>query len=339
MNKSFKDASIWAVIWRSILLSIPLEIFYAILFISSIGMDSVSLTILDILFTAGSYTIVYFVIKIQIRNQGFSLDAVKGKRDIHKGTLVQLAGLTLIIFTSAYTFLYLLLRLVAGSEWFIQVFTDFLFWIMSSEQDLSLTYLFIIAVIIAPIVEEFFFRGFVLNKWAEKYGSVKGVFWSSFLFMIVHIPSFFVPQLIVGLFCAIVYMKTKKLIYPILVHAFYNLLVILPAFWESSTEELTAQELLNEVQNSINPDPETMRLYTILAGIFIIALIATLIVFKTYGKQMNTEQTPYISNLPTTDDYLEFENTRELTEEEYLAVWEEKEKNNSESETERPNDY
>lgn len=337
MNQSFKRASIWSVIWRSILFSIPLEILYAILVIFSVGTDSISTTILDILFTTGSYAIVYFVIKAQIRNQGFSLDAVNGKRDVDKGTLVQLAGLTLIIFTSAYTFLYLLLRLVAGSDWFIQFFTDFLFWIMSGEQDLSLTYLFITAVIVAPIVEEFFFRGFVLNKWAEKYGSVKGVFWSSFLFMIVHIPSFFVPQLIVGLFCAIVYMKTKKLIYPILVHAFYNLLVILPAFWESSDGELTAQELLNEVQSIVNPDPETMRLYTILAGIFIIALIATLIVFKMYGKQMNNEQTPYINNLSAADDFLEFENARELTEEEYLAVWGEEEKNSSE--TERPDDY
>lgn len=122
----------------------------------------------------------------------------------------QLAGLTLIVFTLAYTFLYFLLRLVAGSQWFIDFFTDFLFWLTLSEQDLSLTYLFFTAVVAAPIVKELFFRGFILNKWAEKYGSIKGVFWSSFLFMIVHIPSFFIPQLIVGLFCGIVYMKTKN---------------------------------------------------------------------------------------------------------------------------------
>lgn len=67
-----------------------------------------------------------------------------------------------------------------------------------------------------------------------------------------------------------------------------------------------------------------MRLYTILAVIFILALIVTLYVFKRFGKNMNDEDTPYVNNLEVADDFVTFENERELTEEEYLAEWEEK---------------
>lgn len=320
------------MIWRIIVFSIPLGILQVVLLFSPIGMTQEISLIFDILFTAGSYAIVYFVTKSQIQRQGHSWDAVKGDTKINKSELAKLAGLTLIVFTSAYTFLYFILRLIAGSDWFIQLFTELLFYIMAGEEGISLTYLFFTAVIAAPIVEELFFRGVVMNKWAEKYGPVKGVFWSSFIFMIIHIPSFFIPQFLVGVFCAIVLMKTKKLIYAILVHAFYNFLVILPTFLEPSGEGLTDGQLVNEVLNIVNPDPETMRLYTILAVVFVIALIATLYVFKRYGKNMKNEQAPYIHNLEFADDFITFENERALTEEEYLAVWGEKEENKSEKE-------
>ncbi|GAA0370164.1 hypothetical protein GCM10008932_22160 [Alkalibacterium iburiense] len=57
-------------------------------------------------------------------------------------------------------------------------------------------YRFILGVLIGPFVEEFFFRGILLNKWSERFGIKKAILFTSLLFMALHFNSFFIPQFI-----------------------------------------------------------------------------------------------------------------------------------------------
>ncbi|KHE73198.1 CPBP family intramembrane glutamic endopeptidase [Halobacillus sp. BBL2006] len=85
---------------------------------------------------------------------------------------------------------------------------------------------FMMVVIIAPIVEELFFRGMMLNKFTLKHGALKGILGTSVLFTMVHPLSFF-SAFLMSIFLSIVYLKTRKMYVPIIVHAFGNLIVLL----------------------------------------------------------------------------------------------------------------
>lgn len=81
-------------------------------------------------------------------------------------------------------------------------------------------------IIIAPIFEELFFRGFVL-KWSLKYISPNSaLFLSAILFGFMHIESVrTINAIIFGIFAGVLYMKTKS-VYPcIFVHFLWNTMV------------------------------------------------------------------------------------------------------------------
>lgn len=86
---------------------------------------------------------------------------------------------------------------------------------------------FIIVIVLAPIVEEIFFRGMMLNKWGKKYGLFNGILLTSLIFALIHPTTFFAAFLSSFLF-SILYVKTKKLYVPIIAHAFGNLIVFIP---------------------------------------------------------------------------------------------------------------
>ncbi|WP_052144919.1 CPBP family intramembrane glutamic endopeptidase [Halalkalibacter okhensis] len=92
---------------------------------------------------------------------------------------------------------------------------------------IEIFFTFLITIILAPIVEEIFFRGMMLNKWGQKYGLFKGIFFTSLIFAIVHPTSFFAAFL-TSILYSILYVKTKKLYIPIIAHSFGNLIVFLP---------------------------------------------------------------------------------------------------------------
>ena len=80
-------------------------------------------------------------------------------------------------------------------------------------------------VVIVPIVEEILFRGFLLNRWWQKYGLEKAIIASSVAFGIMHVE--FIGGTIFGLVLSRLYVKTRSLIGPILVHMSNNAIVIL----------------------------------------------------------------------------------------------------------------
>jgi membrane protease YdiL (CAAX protease family) len=73
---------------------------------------------------------------------------------------------------------------------------------------------------LAPVVEELLFRGVLLNRWSMKWGIRMGVLSSSIAFAIIH-SEFFRP-FIVGVCLSLLYIKTRSLPAPILVHGLNN---------------------------------------------------------------------------------------------------------------------
>lgn len=75
--------------------------------------------------------------------------------------------------------------------------------------------------VLAPLIEEFAFRGVLLHRWAHKYGLRTAVFASSLVFAIVHadpLGAFFF-----GVGMCILYLRTQSLVLPMLCHGGHNL--------------------------------------------------------------------------------------------------------------------
>lgn len=149
-------------------------------------------------------------------------------------------------------------------------------------------WLIISTVVLAPVIEEFIFRGIILNKWAEKSSNTRALIISSLLFGLLHIGSFIIPQFIGGLLYGIVYIKTKKLIYPILMHSISNLvpvsMMLIPA--PESNEVFSVPQLIAELTPVLN----------ITSLVFIIALPVFLFIVYRYSRNLNDEVAPFNFN-------------------------------------------
>jgi CAAX protease family protein len=77
-----------------------------------------------------------------------------------------------------------------------------------------------LGVVIAPFVEELCFRGIILQRWAAKWGLPKSIFLSSLIFGILHFN--LVGSMFFGFVMAILYIRTRSLLVPIVCHALNN---------------------------------------------------------------------------------------------------------------------
>ncbi|WP_405399166.1 CPBP family intramembrane glutamic endopeptidase [Maribacter sp. Asnod2-G09] len=84
-------------------------------------------------------------------------------------------------------------------------------------------------LIIAPIFEELFFRKFLFSKLQEKYQLNLAIIISSICFSAIHFetPGNLLPSFIFGIISCLIYFKTKKISYSILLHFISNLCVSL----------------------------------------------------------------------------------------------------------------
>jgi membrane protease YdiL (CAAX protease family) len=86
---------------------------------------------------------------------------------------------------------------------------------------------FILAVIVAPIVEEVVFRGLLFSRMTEKWGMNRGVIISSFVFCIVHFDLNPIGRLVLGIIACVLYVRTRTLVVPMVFHALNNFIVFL----------------------------------------------------------------------------------------------------------------
>lgn len=81
----------------------------------------------------------------------------------------------------------------------------------------------IIAVIVAPVMEEVLFRGLLLQRWALRWGTMTGVILSSALFAMAHVEV--LGHFAFGVAMAALYLRTRSLWVPISAHALNNFIV------------------------------------------------------------------------------------------------------------------
>ncbi len=88
---------------------------------------------------------------------------------------------------------------------------------------------FVSAAIISPVYEEIFYRGFLYRFLRSKYGIPIGMLGSSFIFMIVHIPTYntLPVNFASGLIFAWTYEKSGSVIPPMIIHGIFNGIAII----------------------------------------------------------------------------------------------------------------
>jgi len=136
--------------------------------------------------------------------------------------LAGLVGLVLLFSFASFWFSYeLMLRLAPGLAEQMMEGPDLLIMPMRSAADaLQNLAVFLMVVVVAPLVEELLFRGFLLNRWGRRWGLRTGIIASSALFAVLHMH--WVGLFVFGVVMSLLYVATGSLWAPILAHALNN---------------------------------------------------------------------------------------------------------------------
>jgi membrane protease YdiL (CAAX protease family) len=92
-------------------------------------------------------------------------------------------------------------------------------------------WLFFVGILIAPVVEEVLFRGFIFSGFRQSYGWKKAALLSSAIFALAHLqPVAFVPTFILGYVFSYLCQKSNSILPGIFLHLLTNLFGLLSAF-------------------------------------------------------------------------------------------------------------
>ena len=84
----------------------------------------------------------------------------------------------------------------------------------------------LLAIVGAPIFEEFIFRGLIFGGLRRSMGALPAIGASAAVFAIVHPPLSMIPVFVLGVCAAIAYDRTKVLLAPMIAHGLYNAVVL-----------------------------------------------------------------------------------------------------------------
>ena len=210
---------------RGILLSLVLCLFaYSILYgiVTSFWRDSIGEELQGNLLAIFTY---FWVLNwVRIKNRKNRIDAALFFKPGASLKPIHLLGLVITLFLFSWGMLYITyypLSYVSPSLVESLVLkTDML----SSQSTLNNVLDTFIIILIGPVVEEIFFRGILLNRWATKWGIRKAIVISSIAFAILHVD--FIGAFVFSVVVSILYVKTRTLVVPIAVHIGNNAVVI-----------------------------------------------------------------------------------------------------------------
>ncbi|MCL6589377.1 MAG: CPBP family intramembrane metalloprotease [Firmicutes bacterium] len=124
-------------------------------------------------------------------------------------------------------------------------------------------------LVIAPITEELFFRGVILNGFLSRYGISKSIILSGILFGVFHLNPSIIPGAIIGgIIFAWIAIKENSLVLPIIGHIVYNSITIINKYNKVEIKKLMFVSSIKEE-------------YLLLSGI-IMLLIGLTIFYKNY---------------------------------------------------------
>jgi membrane protease YdiL (CAAX protease family) len=87
------------------------------------------------------------------------------------------------------------------------------------------TCIFFLAVFVAPVMEEFVFRGLILQRLMIKYGPSMAIILSSAVFGLLHFESWF-GAMVFGIIMCLLFIQTQNLWVPIVIHVANNFIAV-----------------------------------------------------------------------------------------------------------------
>jgi membrane protease YdiL (CAAX protease family) len=84
----------------------------------------------------------------------------------------------------------------------------------------------LLAIVAAPLFEEFIFRGLIFRGLRRSWGLLTSVAASAAVFAIVHPPISMIPVFGLGVCAALAFDRTKILLAPMIAHGVYNAIII-----------------------------------------------------------------------------------------------------------------
>jgi uncharacterized protein len=118
----------------------------------------------------------------------------------------------------------------------------------------------IAVVIVAPLTEEFIFRGVLMHRWAIKWGITASILLTSTVFALAHGDIYILPRFSSAVISAVAYCNIGLLSVPILLHAMNNFIATLMSFvklFASNSQEdaVTIYSLIYGIMFSLLPLP------------------------------------------------------------------------------------
>jgi membrane protease YdiL (CAAX protease family) len=142
----------------------------------------------------------------------------------------------------------------------------------------------LILVIVAPLIEEFLFRGIILHRFSTRWSVTTGVILSSLLFGFLHLNP--IGLSVFGVVTALLYLRTRALAIPILVHAINNGIVAVISWTTAQTD--TAPVSLAEIRS----------ISTLGSGLLLVALSLPWLIWYVRKTWVGAgESLPYWQNL------------------------------------------
>ncbi len=155
----------------------------------------------------------------------FSLGPVPPRQDVIRYVLlaIPLIGIAILsIYVVYFPLSFIWPELVVF--WILES-SPILWWRADLEAIIGSVINTLILTLIAPCLEEIFFRGFLLNRLMKKISKVGAVACSSLLFGLLHMDT--LGAVIFGVILSMVYLHTRSLIGPIIIHIANNMIVFL----------------------------------------------------------------------------------------------------------------
>lgn len=202
-------------------------VFFAFLSLTNIFADQTSqeYTALDAWVTA----IITGMIYVPMALRYMALPTCRDERKLHNLRITALALVVIYLFNFTLNACGALDRLceVTGSPERQQLIDD----MISLDNPGALIALCFSSIIIAPIMEEFAFRGFIYNVLRQRVGIIAATLSSSLFFGAVHVSLAQTPVLFIfGCAQCCLYEKTQSLRYPILLHMVFNTISTVAVF-------------------------------------------------------------------------------------------------------------
>jgi membrane protease YdiL (CAAX protease family) len=225
MENGSGEAQAQAVPWST--RDVALSCVFLVLWWAVIGVLSLALALFDVEIDPGVFVglaelaLLLPVWWLALHKYGVGLNAL-GLREFGSGALGLGCGLMLLSF--AFNFVYSALLGIFG----LQVQTD----LAPLFSELSSPWWFLLAgVVVAPVVEEVFFRGFVFAGLRSRYEWRTAAAISSALFALTHLQfTAFIPIFLLGYIFAILYRQSNSIVPAILMHVLTNGLALGTAY-------------------------------------------------------------------------------------------------------------